>query len=352
MPVFTADQLRDVSVRLLEKAGAPRDMAQVVANATVENCLYGHDSHGLTLIPRFLGDIEVGKIKPAARPAVSKTTAGTACIDGRRGFGQVTMIEAMKTAIAIARDPGVAAVTVTNCNHVGILWAFARTAAEKGMIGMIWCGSGPSGGGGLVAPYGGTKKAIGANPMAVGIPAGEMRPLVLDISTSAAAGGKVVLHAQQNKPIPLGWVLDEQGNPTTDPNKLFKPGGIGVVAGALLPMAGYKGFGLGMAAEMLGGILTGYGTSDDPNFQEGNGGFIVVVDVSKFVPLDEFGKKADAFFKYVKAVPTDAKTEEILIPGELEYRTCERRQREGIPVNDKVWAAMMAAAEKLGVSIG
>ena len=346
MPVISAAKLKKLSVSLFEKMGVPQDVAQVVSSSTVENCLYGHDTHGMILIPRFIRDLESGKIKPDAKSEVVKKSVGTAWIDGHRGFGQVTMIEAMKTAVDMARGPGVAAVTVTNCNHVGILWSYARTAAAAGMVGIIWCASGPQGG--LVVPYGGIEKAIGANPMAVGIPGGEMSPLVLDISTSAVAGGRVILHAQNNQEIPLGWVLDADGKPTTDPSKLHTEE-FGVV-GSLLPMAGYKGYGLAMVIELLAGVLTGYGPAYTPDYQEGNGIFIIVVDVEKFLPLAAFGKQADALFRHVKSVSTDSETEEIFIPGELEYRTREKREREGIPVPDAVWADITAIAGKLGVS--
>jgi len=351
MLMHSADQLREIAVRLFERVSVPEAAARQVSECIVENCLYGHDSHGMALLPRFIGDIETGKIRPDAAPVVTPRAPAAAVVDGRRGFGPLTMIEAMRTAIRLAETTGVAGVTVTQCNHVGILWAFAKMAADAGMIGTIWCVSGPKGGGGLVAPFGGIRKALGANPIAVAIPAGEMHPFVLDISTSVVAGGKVVLHAQHKKPIPPGWILDEDGRATTDPTKLFKNGDIRIVAGALLPMAGYKGFGLGLAAEMLGGILTGYGTAHRPDFREGNGCFITVVDVKKFVPFEEFTRNADALFRYVKSVPRDPRTQEILIPGEMEFRTRERREREGIPVNKEVWTMIMAAAERLGVLV-
>jgi len=351
MAIFKAEQLTEMSVRLLERVRVSDEIAQVVSRCTVENCLWGHDSHGMALIPRFIGDIETGKIKPDARTRIVKKSDSIALIDGQRGFGQITLFEAMKTAMDMARAQGISSVTVNNCNHVGILWNFVKMAADDGMIGMIWCVSGPTGGGGVVAPYGGRKRAIGANPVAVAIPAGDMRPFVLDISTCAVAGGKVFLHAQQGKPIPLGWILDEEGCPTEDPNKLFKTGDIRQLAGALLPMAGYKGFGLGLAAELLGGILTGYGAANDPDYQEGNGCFIMALDVKRFVPLEEFGKKADALFRYVKSIPTDKNTEEIFIPGEIEFRTWEQRTRDGIPVADAVWKNIVAIAHRLGVDV-
>jgi len=353
MPVFTAEYLIEVSVRLFEKMGISTETARAVSQCTVENCLYGHDSHGMALIPSFIGRIETDKLQPDAKPEIVRKDGTAACIDGHRGFGQITMMEAMNLAIEMAGEQGISGVSVKNCNHIGILWNFVKMAADKGMIGMIWCVSGPAGGRGLVAPYGGTQKAVGANPIAISIPAGEMRPFVLDISTSVVAGGKVRLYAQQGKPIPLGWILDEEGCPTEDPNKLFEYEGNNVksVVGALLPMAGYKGFGLGLAAELLGGILTGYGSANEQEFLEGNGSFIVALDVKRFVPLEEFGRKADALFKYIKSVPTDKNTKEIFIPGEIEFRTREQREREGIPVTEATWGDILSIAQRLGVDV-
>lgn len=348
MPLFAADYLRQLNVRLFEKMAVPPDVAGAVSAAILENCLYGHDTHGMVLIPRFLRDIESGTIRPDARMEVLRKSHSTVLMDGHRGFGPLTMQEAMQEAMGIAGESGVCAATVTNCNHVGILWNCAKTAVESGMIGMIWCVSGPEGGGGCVAPFGGIKSAIGANPMAVGIPAGEMKPLVLDISTSAVAGGKILLQAQQGGAVPLGWLLDEEGNPTTDPNALWQDGKL---VGTLLPMAGYKGFGLGLIAEILGGLLSGYGASHMPDYREGQGIFLMVINVEAFVPFEKFGRETDALFRHIKAVPTDSETEEILIPGELEYRTREQRERENsIPVTDAVWADLCRWAKKLGVA--
>ena len=293
-------------------------------------------------------DLESGKIRPEAKTETVKKSSCFALLDAHRCFGQLAITDAMHKAMQMAESGGVAAVTLTNCNHVGITWTFCREPAEHGMIGMIWCVSGPEGGGGLGAPYGGKTKAIGANPIGVGIPAGKMTPLILDISTSVVSGGTVVLYAQQNKQLPLGWLLDEQGNPTTDPNELLKAGKL---VGNLLPMAGYKGFGLGLIAEILGGLLTGYGASHMADFREGQGVFIIVIDVKQFIDPDEFGRQTDALFKHVKSVPTDSETEEILIPGEPEYRTRKRREQEGIPVTEAVWSAITACAKKLSVSL-
>ena len=347
MKIHKAEYLREITRRLFERMGVPDGTSREVSGCIVDNCLYGHDSHGMALVPRFINDLEIGKIKPEAETEIVEKAPAAAWIDGHRGFGQITMKNAMDEAIKRAGRMGVSAVTVTNCNHVGILWTSVMKAAENGLIAMIWCSAGPQGG--LVAPFGGISKAIGTNPIACGIPAGEMPSLVFDMATSASAAGKIVLYAQQNRKIPRGWMLNEKGNPTTDPNDLLGSDDIFEITGTLLPMAGYKGFGLGMVTEVLGGILAGYGPAYKPEYKEGNALFITAVDVKVFVPLEEFQTQVDELLRHVKSVPTDPETEEILIPGELEFRTRELRERDGVPVTDSIWSRILEIADRLKV---
>lgn len=217
MVIIAAERMADIGTRLFEKAGAKHDTAVRVSDEIVSNALHGHDSHGIALLPRFLEDIDLDKIRPQAEPTVEMKGSGLALVDGHRGFGQLTMLEAMATAIRMAEDQGTASVGVTDCNHVGMLWNYAHRAAEADMVALIWCVSGPDGGGGGMAPFGRRRSAIG-------IPAGRHRPMVLGISSSAVAGGKVVWYALQNKPIPEGWIIDEARRSRTDPGKLFQGG--------------------------------------------------------------------------------------------------------------------------------
>jgi len=351
MPDLKIDYLRGIIEKLFVAARTPPETAKILTNEILQNCLFGHDTHGMMLVPRFLGHIESGKIKVDAQMEITRKTGAIALIDAHRGFGNLDLQSAMCTAMDIAGQFGISAVAMTNCNHVGMLWSAAKIPAEKGMVGLIWAVAGPEGGGGLVAPFGGKKRAIGANPLGIGIPAGRMRPFVLDISTSAAAGAKIFLYSEKGKKIPFGWLIDEHGKPTDDPNEFMKNGRF---HGALLPMAGYKGFGLGLTAEILGGILTGFGANHMiPGYVEGNGVFIVVADVSKFMPLEKFTGEVDKFLEYVKATPTDDATDEILIPGELEFNTRLEREKKGrLPVTDKIWNDIGNWAEKLNIDMG
>ena len=133
MPVFDADYLRRLNVILFERLGVSRDVAEAANNSTIENCLYGHDSHGMALIPRFIKDVESGKIKPEAKMEIVKKSSCFALLDAHRGFGQLFLRDAMRTAMEIAENTGVSSVTLTNCNHVGIMWTFCKMPAEKGI---------------------------------------------------------------------------------------------------------------------------------------------------------------------------------------------------------------------------
>lgn len=351
MLTMHADHLRKISTSIFVAAGVNEEKAGQVSQIIVDNCLYGHDSHGMACVPRFVEDVETGKIHPDAKPTVVRNGPGAAIVDGHRGFGQLTMEHSMQLAIQIASQQAIGAVAVMNCNHIGMLWSYAKTAAENGMVSFIWCVCGPDGGGGVMAPYGGAKTAIGANPIAVGIPAGQCPPFVLDIATSVVSSGKVLWHGQQNKPIPEGWIIDQHGKPTTDPMELFGQG-IRKIAGALLPMGGHKGFALGLASEIIGGVLTRYGTGNQSAFREGNGSMIITINVESFIPLSLFVDQVDQLLRYIKAIPTDQNTDEIFIPGELELRTYADREKNGIPVTEGLWGQLQEVAKKYSVGIG
>ena len=347
MPILAAGYLKKLNVRLLEQVGVAPEVAEAVSDCIVQNCLYGHDSHAMTLIPRFIKDVESGKIKPEAKTEIIKQSPCWALLDGHRGFGQLSLTDAMRTAMDMAQNTGIAAVTLTNANHVGIMWTFCQMPAENGMIGMIWCVSGPEGGGGLVAPHGGKKKAIGANPIGVGIPAGRMKPLILDMSTSAAAGGTVLLYGQQGKRLPKGWLLDQQGNPTTDPRAMFSQ-----PPGALLPVGSYKGYGIALCCEVLAGVLCGGGTVANRDGKVGgvvNNMLTFLVDPQQLVDMEWMHRELETIVRHVKDSPSADPGVPVRIAGDPERETFTRRTARGIPLSSGSWQAICNAAEKVGI---
>lgn len=342
MAIFTAKQLRRVGQAIFEAVGAPRDVAQRVSGSLVTNNLMGHDSHGVIRIPSYLRKISEGQIVPQARPEVVQETPTTAVLDGHWAFGQVVAAWGMEIAIAKAREQNIAAVGMFHCPHIGRVGEYPAMAAEQGMIGIALCNSGPPGG--IVAPFGGRRAFFSTNPLALALPADKHSPLLLDFATSVVAEGKIRVARNRGKQIPQGWVVDSEGHPSADPHALYE-------GGALLPFGRHKGYGLALFTDILGGILTGTGCTAMPDYDGGNGTFMMAIDIQTFRPLAEFKASVDQLFAAVKEVPLAPGFEEILIPGEIEYRTQARREREGIFVEEVTWEQIVEAAQDVGVDV-
>jgi len=342
MPVFHASQLRRVAQAIFEAAGTPPEVALRVGGSLVMNNLMGHDSHGVIRIPSYLQQIARGQIVPQAQPEVVRETCTTAVMDGHWAFGQVVAARGMEIAIAKAEEQHIAAVGIFRCPHIGRVGEYPTLAAEKGMVGVTVCNSGPPGGN--TAPFGGRKPFFSTNPMALALPAGERPPLLMDFATSVVAEGKVRVARNRGKPIPPGWIVDADGNPSTNPQDLYN-------GGALLPFGGHKGYALALVIDILGGLLAGAGCTSLPGYDGGNGTFMVAIDIATFRPLEEFRAQVDQLFAAVKDVPRAPGVEEIFIPGEIEYRTKAQREQEGIFVEDVTWSQIVEAGQGLGVQV-
>jgi len=200
-----------------------------------------------------------------------------------------------------------------------------------------------------MVPFGGIQPVLAGNPIGFGVPGGEMPPLVTDISTAAAAGGKVLLALQNNEKIPGDWVLDASGDPTTEPSE-FMTRDLQML-GAMIPFGGHKGYAIALFAEIIGAILTGYGPAYRDDYIEGNGTVVIAIDVSRFVDPGEFRREVDGFFRAVKGTKPRDGVEEVLIPGEMELRSHEQRARDGIPFPDGTWQTIVDAASEAGVAV-
>ena len=348
MPVFTHDYLYRVAFHIYRAEGVSEEEARIVATHQVKANLVGHDSHGMILLPVYVERIHLGHIVPGAPFEVEAESPTTARINGNWGFGFVVTERAMRMAIEKARVNNVAAITVFYQSHIGRLGDYPTMAAQEGMIGLITAdsGAGPK----AVAPFGGRERRLGTNPICIGVPSDLEGPALLDMATSAVAQGKVSLARNRREPIPTSWVIDRDGNPTTDPNDYFQ-------GGAILPVGadqGHKGFGLSFMVEMFSGILTGLGFGIDPQARHNDGCFIAVFNVEAFRPLAEFKKEVREFAEYIKDTPAARGFEEVLYPGEPEWRTEQRRRAEGIYVEDDTWEQISALinAHKLEGAIG
>jgi uncharacterized oxidoreductase len=344
MPTVTAERLHRLAVALYEAAGVSTADARVVADHHVEANLAGHDSHGIHLLPTYLERIQKGHIVPGAPIEILDETPTTARVDGHWGFGQVVSTRAMELCIDKARRQKVAIVSVFRQSHVGRLGDYPLMAARAGLVGLMMCDSGQAPK--QVAPFGGREARLGTNPLSIAFPSDLEAPVLVDMATSAAAGNKVVVALARGEPIPLGWLLDREGRPTTDPSH-YRTGG------ALLPLGGpqgYKGTGLSFTVETLAAILPGLGFGVDPQGRHNDGAFLLAFDPGAFRPLAEFKAEVAAFARYVKATPPAEGFTEVLYPGEIEHRTAECRRRDGIPVEDDTWNRLATLARAAGMA--
>jgi uncharacterized oxidoreductase len=345
MPTFAADVLTDFVTRLFLAAGVPEADAAVVAVSLVGSNLRGHDSHGVMRVPQYIDFLEKGIYKPGAELKIEHETEAVIVADGQWGLGQVQAHRLIDRIIPKARAVGLAAGAVRDCGHIGRLGEYAEKAAESGLILLATvnnCGAGQH-----VAPPGGLEPRLGTNPLCAAVPT-DGEPVVLDFGTSVVAEGKVRVYHINKRPVPEGWLLDAQGRPTTDPSVLYEP-----PLGSILPMGGaqaYKGFGLSLVLDMLAGGLTGGRSSHaDAPPARGNNVVFLALDPARFAGREAQVRESSQLAAYVRATPCAPGVDAILLPGDPERRTLQRRQAEGIPLEDAHWAKLVEVANRLGV---
>ncbi len=343
MPTLPWERLHNLAFHLLKAAGASEEEARTVANHMVGANLAGHDSHGVILLPMYTTSIKNGHAVPGAALEIVRETPTTLVINGHWGFGQVVSSRAMQLVIAKAKEQGLAAATIFYQSHVGRLADYPLMAAREGMIGFMTADSGRSSK--AVAPFGGRDRRLGTNPLCLALPSDLAGPIFLDMATSQAAAGKLSVYRSRKESLPAGWIIDKEGNPTTDPEAFFQ-------GGALLPlggMQGYKGYGLSFMVEVFSGILTGLGFGHDPKGPHNDGCFMLAIRADAFYPLAEFKRQVEAFVHYLKESPPASGFREVLYPGELEYRTEQQRRQEGIPVEEETWQALQRLVQEYKV---
>src|SRR6201990_1359025 len=253
MPIVQADRLTRIGAALLKAGGASDEEAQAGALRCVNANLAGHDSHGIIAVPTYIDRVKAGHIVPGAKWTIVQESPTTTVIDGHWGFGFHITAKAMALTIEKAKTANVAACTVFRQSHVGRLAAYPLMAMREGMIAIATGDSGRSPK--HVAPFGGREARLGTNPISIAVPSDLDGPLYLDMATSAVPAGKIALAVARGQEVPAGWIIDSDGKQTTDPSKHRQ-------GGALLPLGGsegYKGYGLAVGGEVLGGLPPGPG---------------------------------------------------------------------------------------------
>jgi hydroxycarboxylate dehydrogenase B len=341
-----AEQLRQRVANILQKAGSQEaEAAQVAANLVMAN-LSGHDSHGVGMVPRYVDAILEGGLQPNTGVKVLIDTGPLLNLDGQRGFGQITGVQAMQMGIERAKQHGVCTVALSRSHHLGRIGHFAEMAVAQGLVSIHFVNvlSRP-----VVAPFGGGDGRFGTNPCCIGVPMGQRKPFVLDFATSRVAQGKMRVAYNKGEQVPDGYLIDEKGHPTNNPGVVVVPQSNGFF-GALMTFGEHKGFGMAMACELLGGALTGGGTwhrEADNQRTVLNGMLTMIIDPVRLGTQDAFEKEALAFEDWLRQSPNAPGTEGVMLAGEPERKARLDREQNGIWVDDATLAEIEASEDKL-----
>lgn len=345
MPTFTADALRRIGEAFLIALGCRPDHARIVADHLAQSNLYGHDSHGVLRLYEYARAVNEGRLDPEATPEIVREHACTAVVDANNGFGHAGAVLAAELAIEKAREHGMASVALRRASHIGRAGEYPLMMARAGLLGVAYVNSGRMGL--QVVPFGGIEGRLGTNPLAFAAPRRADPPIVVDMTTCTVADGKIRVATNLGKPLPAGWIIDKQGNPSTDPQDYWEEprGGILPLGGPL----GHKGYALSMMMELCAGGLSEHGMSSGDTRSPGNGVLFTAYDIERFTDLESYYDEVEALVKHVKSSRTAPGVTEILVPGEPEFRTERERRQTGIAIDETTWAKLCASARDLGL---
>jgi hydroxycarboxylate dehydrogenase B len=340
--VFHTEPLTRAMESVVAAGGSEAREARMVAENLVTANLMGHDSHGIGMIPRYVDALLEGGLSVNQHPKVKLDSGALLALDGCQGYGQVIGFEATDMAVQRARQHGSCIMALGRSHHLGRIGQWGEQAAAQGLVSLSFVNVISRA---IVAPFGGADARFGTNPVCVAIPVPGEPPFVLDMATSAVAQGKIRVAHNKNEKVSPEWLLDDQGNPTSEPR-------FGVVApfGALRTFGLHKGYGLALVCELLGGALTGGGTwhSDDRSKRRvWNGMLTILVDPARLDTDHLFGQETRAFLDSLRRSPVAPGFDKVRIAGEPERETRARREKEGIAVDATTWQEILAAAAKL-----
>ncbi len=341
------EDLKNFCKDAYQKVGVPEAEAEIVADLLVRSDLRGVETHGVTRLPIYIQRLQKGYVRKECKITVVKEKGPTTFLEAHGSMGHVVAYKSMEKAIQKAEEYGLGWVSVRDSGHFGVAGLFPMMALKKDFIGTIVSNSAP-----MMFPWGGKERIIGNNPVAYALPTDQYLPVVLDFSLSVVSSGKLILCRKKGEKIPLGWAVDKEGVPTEDPYEGYEGGG------SLAPVGGHKGYGLVVVHEMLTAVLTGGKWTkrikslyeEDPSKIQGTCHSFMALDPDCFIGRNQFKKEMDAYVKSIKESAKAKGVEEILVPGEPEYRTEVKFLKEGIPLPPNTVKELIALAQMLRIS--
>ncbi|CAM3845180.1 Ldh family oxidoreductase [Bordetella tumulicola] len=340
---LAAEPLKRFAAAVYQQAGVSPADADLAADALLQADLWGHQSHGLLRLGWYYARLQSGAMRGHTQLQTATDAGAIAVLDGNDGVGPVIAQQATEEAVRRARLHGVGIVSVRNSNHFGTCMYFTRMGAQAGCAMLMMSNGGPN-----MAPWGGLQKKIGTNPWSIAVPAGRHAPMVMDIANSGVARGKIYLADNRHEPIPPHWAVDAQGNPTTDPKEALK--------GFILPMAGHKGYAIGVMVDVMSGVLSGSGFQDqvhgpyDPVNRSLAGHFIMALDIARFQPLSEFHARMEDYIASLKSVPVAPGHKKVYYPGELEAEADQHHRNAGLVLPVDTLSDLERIGQEAGVN--
>ena len=344
--VINAERLCRFVTEVFVAAGAEEALAKETADHLVLANLKGHDSHGVGMVATYVNNILRGNLVPNAHLAVRRDTGAVVLADGCFGFGQVVGREATDLAIARAKENGLVCLGLRNAHHLGRIGTYGERCGEAGLVSVHFVnvvGHEP-----MVSPWGSPERRLQTNPFCAVVPRDNDVPIVLDMATSAIAMGKVRVAYMSGKTVPDGALVDHEGLPTNDPKAMYE-----APVGALGPFGTYKGYGLALMCELLGGALAGEWTMQPGHERVGtvvNNMLMFVLDPDAFGGREVFHREVLAMVDYVRSAAPGRGFDRVRIPGEPELEAMAMRTEDGIPIDDNSWQGLLDAARQAGMS--
>ncbi|UCD67659.1 MAG: malate/lactate/ureidoglycolate dehydrogenase [Betaproteobacteria bacterium] len=344
-------ELRDFVMQIFVNAGCSQTESELVARLLVESNLTGHDSHGVIRVPRYVAALHEGLMIADQQVELLVDTSSFAVVDGKYGFGQTVALQATNIGIEKCRQSGLSAVALRNAGHIGRVADWAELAAAEGFVSVHFVNGAGSV---MVAPFGSYERRFSTAPYCVGVPVPDALPLILDFATSVVAEGKVLVASQGGKQLRADALIGPDGKPGNDPHLLYgeyDETGLRdprVGKGAIRAFGEHKGSGLAMMCEVLGGALTGNGCTETGR-RFTNGMFSFYVDPARVDPDELFPKEVSRYVAFVKQAKPSEHGGHTLVPGEPEAISKKKRLRDGIPLSENTWRAIVETASSVGI---
>ena len=328
---LAADQASSIIVNIFNRLGCPDEISRAITEHLIDANLCGVESHGVMRVMQYAERMLNGTMRVDVRPKVITTETGMTVVDGGMGSGIPAMALAFETSMDLAEESGLTALSILNTGHTGRHGAFADDAAEKGFL-TICTGGGNHRVHNQVTPHGGARGMLPTNPWCIGIPGGNLGPVVMDFSTGKIAGGWIYAAQSAGALLPEGCVVDRNGNPTRDPNDYFN-------GGAILPMGEHKGYSLSLVAELIAEAMLG------PSSPECNW-FLITIDTRRFRKPDMLKAAAEEVLADLRNCPPAPGFERVEIPGERE-RNQRSQSNRIIAIPEETWQQVLDLSNEL-----